>query len=464
MKKNKLAKLLAIVVLITIAFTYILPWVSTRQIGDASAHLALSFEGIGQGLDPRGANFNINVIKSDQVLNAVIKEMKLEKKLTSKELRKLITITPNVNGGALGEITKISTIEGKIETVAHKIVRPNQFTIGVKDVNLPGPMTTNKILNTLLKSYEEYFKSKYLLSSGVEPTFTKKELLALDYKEMITAMDQEAEALVRYTNGFAKENQTYTSEKLKLSFNDLLVQATTVRDVNVSNLSGLVNSYVLTKEPGTRIMYEQSTLERAKVGVQKSGGKELTVNEIAAIYDNTSNFFFAGTEDANSGVALDAEKQENVFYDDLMNILVDSKKGSIDTKYTVLEIEKAIDKLANPYLTPEQTVFRTEQIMKGISDTYQLMADTRKKVELLAEENYETNIAPKINYTKANYSVNSLGSVVINFLLFLAIAVLIYMGTQRMLQGGQCSVRNFAKSKKEQLNSYLFKFDEEKKG
>jgi len=422
--KKSWIKLLVIVLILTVAITYAAPWIVTEHTGTSSSNINLTFEGIGRGMDSKGNSFNINEIKSKEVLTEALKDAKMSDELTIGQFRRLITIKPIVGREALNKLTYITAVTGKTEDVGEKVSYPSQFVIGVKDVGIPSYKSTQKLEKSLTKAYFNYLESKYLVNETSEPAYSEKELMELDYPEMMVDLNQQADALVRYSEGFVKSSPEFASEKTGITFADLNAKALVIRDTDVRNTTAVVNYYILTKDLKNRFIYEEVRLKRANLILSKAQGKDISTSQILNIYDNSDNFMFA-----SGGIdTIGLEPSENKYYDELMSRYITSKNSTIEASYNVSDIQKNISKLNSPGLTPDEYATRVDQTVESAKSSYSDIDIIKKQIKELAKENYETNIASKMGTTKANYQINTWGGFIINFIILGVLAVLIGLG------------------------------------
>ncbi len=399
--------------IITLLFTYGLPWGLSGQVGIASSTISLAFEGIGKGLDPRGNPFNINEMKSDVVLEVALVKAGLQDQISIEDFRKQISISPNVQSKALGDLMAIPSLSGKTETVSQKIRHPGGFTVQVKDLGIPSIMETKKLQEALLQAYLQYLENKYLLIADTGSIYNKEELDDLDYPEMVSLLGQEADALIQYASGFAINAPDFVS-KTGRSFSDYCKQAESIKNTDVRNLEAVVNYYPLTKDVNSRLKYENTLLKRANLAMTKSLGIEYIIADIIEIYDNNNNYLFN-----NETTPQNIVSENNEYYNSLTQWFVNSKNNSITTRYRAAEIGRNVNKLSNGFqLTAEQYEKWVSDTLAGIQVIYDLMDKTREQIRSLAKENYETNIGNQISVSATKYRVNHIGNFFINLLIF----------------------------------------------
>ena len=422
-KKDKLVKPLIIILVIAILFTYVWPWASTLQIGSTSANLTVAFEGAGKGLDPQGNRFDVNGVKSDEVLEKAIQESGLEKTVTVDELKRRVYILPSAESDTLKELLTLTTISGKTEDIKERMVYPTSFTVGLKDMGLPAPLNDRKLLTNILKAYESQLRARYLSDTLSEPAYTPEEILQMDYPEMMKVLNQEADSLLLYINSYASNERQFVSKKTGLSFSDVYEQATLLKNTDIGTMKSLVDYYELTLDPPSRILYEDTMLRRAGVVANKLLGAQYTSADILQIYNNSSNYIFASGDTGSVNLA----PAENQFYGDLVDALVNKQQAYIGAKYDQQDIQKAIAKLQVQAvsLTGDAYINLTGEIKTGAQKALTRIDELKKQTRDMAQEYYETSIGNKIYVSGTAYDLNSNGNIVINFIVLAALYILI---------------------------------------
>lgn len=411
MSNSSLKKSLFYILIIAILYTYVLPWAATRQIGETDARITIAFKGAGNGLDPQGNRFDINELKSDELLKKAIKESGQQDTVTVDTLKKRIYILPQAQSDTLKELLTLTRINGKTQDVKERMVHPTSFNISLKDMGIPSYFTDKKLLDHILKAYDAQLKSKYLSDTLSEPAYTQDEILKMDYPEMMLVLNQEAESLLLYIDSYVSNEPQFSSEKTGLSFADVYEQATLLKNTDIGNMRSLVNYYGLTEDIQSRILYEDTMLKRAGVVSNKLMGAQYTTADIIQIYDNNSNYIFASGDAGSANL----EPLENQFYGELMNALVNKQTGYINAKYNQQDIQRAIDKLQAGSLSGDAYLDMTTDIKSGTKKAMDRIEVLREQTQEMAAEVYETNIRTKIAMSGSAYHPNSNGNILINF-------------------------------------------------
>ncbi|MDD4564175.1 MAG: hypothetical protein PHE79_01620 [Eubacteriales bacterium] len=420
LSKGKLVKLLLGTLIVALLFTYVWPWAATHQIGSAYTSMTIAFKGAGKGLDPQGNRFDINELKNKDILQKAIDETGMADSLTVDELKRRLYILPQAKADTLKELLTLTTITGKTQDTKERIVYPTSFTVGLKDMGIPSPFESRKLLDNIMKAYQVHLKVKYLSDTLSEPAYTLEELLKLDYPEMMMVLNQEAESMLLYIGFYANNEPLFTSKTTGLSFPDLYQQAVLLKDTDIGNMRSLVDYFELTEDAERRMLYADTMLKRAGVIANKLYGEQLTAEEIIQIYDNSSNYIFASGE----SVPVNLEPVENQFYGDLIKALVDKQNSFINAKYDQQDIQRAIAKLQAVSLTGDSYIQMTKEIKAGTSEAMERIEALSQMTRKMAEELYDSNVGNKIYVGGISYDVRSNGNFLINFVFLAALCLL----------------------------------------
>jgi len=423
MSKSSLKKSLFYILIIAILYTYAVPWVTTRQIGETNTNITIAFRGAGKGLDPQGNRFDINELKSDEVLEQAIKKSDLQDTVSVESLKKRIYILPQAEQDTMKELLTLTAINGKTQDVKERMIHPTSFNISLKDMGLPSYFSDKKLLDHILKAYDAQLRSKYLSDTVSEPAYTQDEILKLDYPEMMMVLNQEAESLLLYIESYTNNEPQFSSEKTGLSFADVYEQAVLIKDTDIASMRSLVNYYGLTEDAQSRILYEDTMLKRARVVSNKLLGAQFTTADIIRIYDNNSNYIFASGDAGSANL----EPLENQFYGELMGALVDKQTAYINAKYNQQDIQRAIAKLQAGSLSGDAYLNLTIEIKAGTQKAMDRIETLREQTQEMAAEVYKTNIRNKIAMSGTTYAPHSNGNILINFVIIAVIFALLRM-------------------------------------
>jgi hypothetical protein len=404
--------------LLTLLVSFVFPWLGEKEAGRSTSALSLTFDEINQGLDPRGYPFDISEIKSDAILVEAVSRAGVS--LTAQQVRASLVTEVLTSGNLLSSMLNLPSVTGKVESVNEQEYRTGEYIISIRDGILPRPVRDAALLNSVMKTYADSFKSDYLLGSETNVVYSKEEMLSFDYPEIVDLLKQEAASLGRYASSFEKADSDLVPapEETELSFSDLRAKVQAIQDIDIENIKSLVNYYALSKDVQARISYETVKLRRGNVQLRKSGGRESAVQQMVDMYKNNSSYII-NSNTTNSTT----NSREDAFYSNLMNSLVTNRNDTVNDKRNVDALEGRIAALQYPAFTQEEQSQRAKEAEDLIGAAYDKIDALRKEIRLRAERNYDTNIGNKIKFSRSVYSFNTFGNPLLNFLIILFAAV-----------------------------------------
>ncbi len=414
--KKQAIKVLVILLILTLAISYGLPWLTTGQVGKISAGMVISFEGAGKGLDPQGERFDVNELKRDEVLQTAIDQAGLTDTVTASELKARLYILPVAGKDALKDLLTLTEISGKTQPIKEQIIYPTSFVIGIKDMGVPSFISDRTLLEEVFVAYKAQLKDKYLSTSLSQPAYEKEDILQMDYPEMMKMIGQEIDGLIRYVRIYSENEPQYVSNTTGISFADLEQQAVLIKAADVENMQSLVDYYQLTRDQGSRILYEEAMLRRAQVTASKLQDAQYTVADILSIYDNSSNYIFASGDESSPLTPV-----ENQFYGDLVGRLVDKQADAISARYEKDDIQKAIDKLMTSSLSGAAYADMTSEIEQGAKEVLEHIDTLKDTTRQMADEYYDQAIGNKVSVSPLHYQMNQTVNPALVFILLAAL-------------------------------------------
>lgn len=365
--------------------------------------MTLNYDGAKDGLTPEGGRFDITLIKSDEVLDGVIKRMD-KTKLTTDFLRSRISIDAKMPRTAMDK-----TISS-IQSGSAYSYTPSEFTISYSQKEKIGRNDTTKVLDALAESYTEFFNRRYS-NNNVILSFNKEETYdGYDYDEICTILDDKVNSMISYLSGQRTENITYISNQTGYAYVDLINKLVNIRDVNIGNLNSYVMQnqvskdkdillkkydYLINKETSNYNYLNNSSniikdalseynaaitgvafipsidekseyyMGRTKTGLDDlvkqsyaDGAKAISFKEVIDKYESTYNSF------SSSDVSSNEEKEtaDNMI-NDIKNTIGDVSEIAIKTDSEYLEI------MTNKYLSfkmPPESNFSITYVVKSL--------------------------------------------------------------------------------------------------
>ncbi len=196
------------------------------------AVVSLNYSEASSALNSNGTRYNMAEIICDEVVEKAIEKGAL-KNVTVKQLKNCLTVYPCVQGG-VGDKTDyhIST----------------EFTVEYHASKHTDHLDSENVIKLITGAYKEYYIEKYTdnFSLGSQkPDFEK-----MEYMDIASYLDKEAQAILNYLYGMAQKNPSFTTEN-KATFNSIAGKVHQFKETQINqNLRAVIlqNGVVRDKE------------------------------------------------------------------------------------------------------------------------------------------------------------------------------------------------------------------------
>ncbi len=316
--------------------------------GVAKVVLQFNYDGIEKGLDPTGKRFDINKIKSPDVLSRVVENLDLQKDdFTSSDLRDLFEIKPVVPGNivdlTLRKIEALTVEDVAIFRGEDYVYYPNKFVISFyipKDKNI----TKNQgehILRETLEAYMEFFYDTYSDRAVLNTAFEIIDYDEYDYPEAVYIMRKQIGLIQNYLSGKMQAQPDFRSGATGLTFGDILEGISVIMDLDLNYLNSIIRTYTVTKDAERLIAIWQNRARNYELDISKLQSEMHHTRDTLEKYEKEKILFMMGSKDYDSE-PLEIERHSKIYDDLLMRILNSGVKANTllhDTEYLKQEIE-----------------------------------------------------------------------------------------------------------------------------
>ena len=222
------------------------------------AMISFQYKGIENGLDPNGAAFDINTIKSPYVIQRALNNLGIEENYIE-SVRENITIQGVVPEDAVERITVINQVAEKepkyYENLLDVTYFPSKYIIYFYDDGTFGSRQMTQILNEILDSYKQYFLETYANSAVMSVTSNLLGDNNYDYGESVNLVKTQIDIMLSYVREKMEEAPDFRAASTGLSFEDIVTALEFERTVDVAKLSAYVESMALTKDKQRQTEY-----------------------------------------------------------------------------------------------------------------------------------------------------------------------------------------------------------------
>lgn len=300
----------------------------------AQAVISFQYEGIEDGLDPNGAAFDINKLKSPTVIEAALESLGITE-YSTEDIRQNIMIEGVIPEDAVERITVIKEMAledvSNYEKVLDVTYFPSQYIVYLyKDWKMSSSDAT-EILNAVLESYRSYFFDTYANTEALTVTSNLLNYEDYDYTEAIDLVDSQIEIMQDYVFERREQAPDFRSSSTGLSFGDIYTSLDTIESIDLSNLQSYVESHTLTKDKKKQKEYYEYRIQKYNMEIS-----ELQV-QLANVQSTIDNYQKDPVVIVSSQESTQQFEQTNEYYDTLL-------EKKLDLSSQIAELNTSLNK------------------------------------------------------------------------------------------------------------------------
>jgi capsular polysaccharide biosynthesis protein len=396
-KRKIFITLMAIVGLL---FGFSVAYIGNQNNITISTIVEFQWDGINEGSYPNDARFDYNNLFTVNVMNTAITQQNLN--VTSNELRQALSVNPIVPSDVL------ALIQQELERGNQITYYPTEFKYSV-NVSMLGISDDQgqQLLSDLFDLFRSDFESKYI-KREVVLNYAVGNLSSYDYTDITRLIGNQLELIDSAVNQVIDDASSFVSATRGLSFNDILVQSSLVRSIELQNINSIVSNFLLTRNLSlaiTKLQYEieQDTLE-LNTEKQVLEGLEHTISGYTG---STSTIYIPGQEQT-----FTVDTYINTLYEELTQTqrMIAELEQSISYNEILVSRYLGLDETftVSPEAQQEQLLSLEVKIDNLIDATEALVEDTNTLLE-----EYNQIVVKSISSLLANPSVEPHDSVLL---------------------------------------------------
>ena len=382
--------------------------VSSSKASPLTAMVGFTFDGIENGLDPNGNEFNANSLKSPAIIEETLSDLNMDVKKTD-AIRNNITVSGVVPEDAIDKLTAYESVFSNTNSIeaAQKIMDVSyfptqfevQFSYGASGMSRS---QAADFLNTMLNNYKIYFMQTYGYNQAFGDALTAVDYTGYDYPQALDVLSSSLDSLKKYISSLSSNDNTrFRSTKTGYTFADLSEATATLQSVDYSSLYSYIMGKNVTKDKDSLATYYQYRIDSLNRSLNGAKERLSTITDSINNYKKDSMVVMAGGSADNTGTVL---TQPSTAYDDLITQRTDAQGSVSSLQQQISDYQTRLDKLQNTPLGSKKEEEKVETDMKNVCDKMnQLINDVNET----ADDYFET-----ASYTNAyNILVPASGSV-----------------------------------------------------
>ncbi|MBQ7148718.1 MAG: hypothetical protein IJR96_08195 [Pseudobutyrivibrio sp.] len=354
----------------------------------ARAMVTFQFEGIDQGLDPNGASFDVNLIKSPYVIQSALDEIGGYSENYIEGIRENIVIQGVVPKDAVEKITTIEKMAEKDATQYEKVLDvsyfPSQYIVYLYDDGTFSPKEMTQILDQILLSYKQYFLDTYANTNALTVTSNLLKEDDYDYGESVDLVRTQLQLMLSYVNEKMAEAPDLRSSRTGLSFEDIVTGLQFVNDVDLARLSSYIESASLTKEKNHQLQYYQYMIRETSNKIAEKQTQLESIENTIASYQKDPVVIVSG---ADSTLEYGEKSQ---YYDDLITKKTQINKEIAEANTSLNEYYIKLNALAEHEGVASQAEYDyADQLLSKLDSN---IASWVTQIEETTQEYYSTTL------------------------------------------------------------------------
>lgn len=356
-----------------------------------NALVSFTYDGIENGLDPDGRDFNKEMIKNPVVIERALTRLGLPlDDLDS--IRHGITITGIIPADAMD---KILTYKNVYENANSNNLQAAQAMLGVAYFPTEYTISFNyaatslnrntavEVINTILDEFKSYFFDIYGYNETLGSSVTALDIDSYDYTEAIEVLKSSLDTLSNYVKQLSKDDITrFRSSITGYTFDDLYEAIDTVKAIDLDKISSYINVNNLTKDKNTSIAYYEyriNELNRRKTSLEE---QLASVKESINAYEKDQIIIFGNGTDNTDTQSTQKSEQYDVMIEQKLTLTNDLAQ----TKQNINYYRERRDSLQKSSSNAKEKV---EQVDKQLADVNAKITSLIDDVKLTADDYYE---------------------------------------------------------------------------
>lgn len=356
-----------------------------------TALVSFTYDGIEQGLDPAGQDFNKDMIKNPVVIEKALTSLGLSLDDLD-DVRNGISVEGIIPTDAMDQIL---TYRNVYENANNNNLQAAQAMLGVSYFPTEYKISFNysstsfnrktavEVINKVLEEYKGYFFDIYGYNETLGNSVTALDISSYDYSEAIEVLKTSLTTMSNYLNQLSTDDKTrFRSSVTGYTFADLYETVETIKAIDLDKVSSYINVNNLTKDKTASIAYYEyriNELSRHKTSVEE---QLVSVRESINAYEKDQIIIFGNGTDNTDTQSTQKSEQYDLMIEQKLTLTNDLAL----TKQNINYYKERRDALQKSSSNDKDKI---EQVDKQLEDVNNKITDIIDKVKLTADDYYE---------------------------------------------------------------------------
>ncbi len=275
----------------------------STDVDALSSTISFYFNGIEEGLDPNGCEFDKNALKSDSIVSEALSELGMPEDIME-SVQNGILVDSVVSSSAISKITMNDSIYESNNSLESSSISDSSYHPTVYKVSFNYNATSlsgeqaAELLNLMLEKYQASFIETFGYNESVGASILEFDFSSYDYLIALDMYSSKIATLENYVNSLNGYNAShFRSEKTNYTFSDISDSLALVRSIDIDSLTSYILNNGVMSDKEMILSYYEFRLNNLKRYKQNSSEKLASVTESIEQYKKDSVIVY---ENANS--------------------------------------------------------------------------------------------------------------------------------------------------------------------
>jgi hypothetical protein len=267
-----------------------------RSRTSSRANIRLSFEGAADGRAPDGQPYNMDLMESDEVLQAALESAGLSGRYTVDQLRANLTVTGNYPDDLLEKIMKYDSLiefESTHELTLSEY-HPTLFNVTLCDEfdKSISVSELNGLLQKILECFRQKFTETYGATAKWEDDFSALE--NYDYPQQLEILEERIEQRARYAREMDYQAPTFRYEGK--GFSDISIAYNSLIDSGVMHVNSIISYYMPSKNPLRLLNQYNYGINELKIELKSKENELANINSLISTYEKNDTIYLSNSD------------------------------------------------------------------------------------------------------------------------------------------------------------------------
>ncbi len=357
-----------------------------------TALVSFTYDGIEDGRDPSGNEFDPNSLKTPAVIEAALTELNLPLE-DLESIRSNIRINGLIPQDAYDRIVTYKNVYENAQSGALSAAEamldvdyyPTQYQVVFNYAGTEYDADDAvQVFNTVLECYRDYFFDTYGYNRALGSAVTAINYTDYDYAEAVDVFSSSLSTLQSYVGNLSSEDTTrFRSAATGYTFADLSEAIKTIKNMDLDIISSYITINNVTKDKDSLINYYDYRIETLKREKTIAEEKLAVITESINSYVKDEIFIFGNGTDTTDTQSTVASEQYDALYRQRINV---QSELSTATQQINFYTQRKTELQRKPVGTDAEK----ERVEGDLAKLNEKITDLIEKVNLTADEYYET--------------------------------------------------------------------------